>query len=94
MSEAARRGVCYAALVFVSGQIGATLMSYETNRIGIYIMLSNTLLLTVFIYATAPASGGHVTPMITFSTLLTGLCPLPRGKSATARSPSSRSSLI
>jgi len=67
-------------LVFVSGQIGATLMSYGTNQIGIYIIIINTLLLAVFIYATAPASGGHVNPMITFSTLLTGLCPLPRGE--------------
>ncbi|KAK0613174.1 aquaporin-like protein [Immersiella caudata] len=71
-------GFATAALVFVSGQIGATLMSYETNRIGLYIIVVNTLLLSVFIYATAPASGGHVNPMITFSTLLTGLCPLPR----------------
>ena len=68
-------------LIFLSGQIGATLMSYGTNQIGIYIIIINTLLLAVFIYATAPASGGHVNTMITFSTLLTGLCPLPRGKS-------------
>ncbi|KAK4442759.1 aquaporin-like protein [Podospora aff. communis PSN243] len=71
-------GFATAALVFVSGQIGATLMSYETNRIGLYIVIVNALLLTVFIYATAPASGGHINPMITFSTLLTGLCPFPR----------------
>ncbi|KAK0642857.1 aquaporin-like protein [Cercophora newfieldiana] len=71
-------GFAMSMLVFVSGQIGATLMSYGTNQIGIYIIISNTLLLAVFIYATAPASGGHVNPMITFSTLLTGLCPLPR----------------
>jgi len=68
-----------AALIFVSGQIGTTLMSYGTNQIGIYIIVVNTLLLSVFIYATAPASGGHVNPMITFTTMLAGLCPLPRG---------------
>lgn len=83
---------CFATamLVFVSGQIGATLMSYGTNQIGIYIIIVNTLLLAVFIYATAPASGGHVNPMITFSTLLTGLCPLPRGESP-AHTPSESS---
>ncbi|KAK0732163.1 aquaporin-like protein [Lasiosphaeris hirsuta] len=68
-----------AAIVLVGGQIGATIASYGTPQVGAYIALSNIVLLTIFIYATAPASGGHLNPMITFSTMLTGLCPWPRG---------------
>jgi len=71
--------VATGTLVVVGGQIGATLMSYGTNQIGAYIGISNTFLLATFIYAAAPASGGHMNPMITFSTMLTGLCPVPRG---------------
>lgn len=42
--------------------------------------VSNTVLLALFIYASAPASGGHLNPMITFSAVLVGICPLPRGE--------------
>ncbi|PNY27207.1 Aquaporin PIP2-7 [Tolypocladium capitatum] len=47
--------------------------------LGAYIGISNTVLVSLFIYATAPASGGHINPMITFSAVLAGICPLPRG---------------
>lgn len=43
-----------------------------------FVGVFNTVLLAVFIYATAPASGGHMNPMITFATFLCGLCPAPR----------------
>ncbi|KAK5661082.1 hypothetical protein OQA88_10972 [Cercophora sp. LCS_1] len=68
------------ALVLVSGQIGATLLNYQDGSLGVtsYVMVSNILLLMCFIYATAPASGGHLNPLISFSTMLTGICPLPR----------------
>ncbi|UNI13829.1 hypothetical protein JDV02_000532 [Purpureocillium takamizusanense] len=65
--------------VFVSGSITATLFSYKTNVLGAYIGISNTVLLALFIYASAPASGGHLNPMITFSSILVGICPLARG---------------
>ncbi|KAK3353953.1 aquaporin-like protein [Lasiosphaeria hispida] len=68
-----------AAVILVGGQIGATITSYGTPQVGAYIAISNIFLLSIFIYATAPASGGHLNPMITFSTMLTGLCPWPRG---------------
>ncbi|UKZ74480.1 hypothetical protein TrVFT333_002149 [Trichoderma virens FT-333] len=66
-------------MVFLSGQITATLESYGTPQVGGYIGISNIILLSTFIYATAPASGGHLNPMISFSAILTGLCSVPRG---------------
>lgn len=35
------------------------------------------MLLALFIYASAPASGGHLNPMITFSAVLVGICLCP-----------------
>lgn len=71
--------VATSCLVFVSGQITATIEGYGTPQVGGYIGISNIILLSTFIYATAPASGGHLNPMITFSAILTGLCSVPRG---------------
>ncbi|MCJ1235838.1 hypothetical protein MMC14_003811 [Varicellaria rhodocarpa] len=36
-------------------------------------------MLSLFIYAVAPASGGYLNPLITFSTVITGLTSFPRG---------------
>lgn len=72
-------------LVYTSGQVTATLMSYETRQLGAYIGISSMVLLALFIYATAAASGGHMNPMITFSSILMGICPLSRGRSAATR---------
>lgn len=71
--------VATSCLVFLSGQITATIEGYGTPQVGGYIGISNIILLSTFIYATAPASGGHLNPMITFSAILTGLCSVPRG---------------
>jgi glycerol uptake facilitator-like aquaporin len=66
-------------MVFVSGQITATIINYRTPQIGGYIGISNIFLLSTFIYATAPGSGGHLNPMISFSAILAGICPVARG---------------
>ncbi|EXV04291.1 MIP family transporter [Metarhizium robertsii] len=71
--------IATSCLVYVSLLAVSTLASYNTPRIGGYIGIFNTILLTIFIYATSPASGGHINPMITFSAILAGICPLPRG---------------
>ncbi|KAJ9134660.1 Aquaporin-like protein [Pleurostoma richardsiae] len=68
-----------ALLVYLTGQFGITLMSYGVTQILGYVGIWNTVLLSVFIYAAAPASGGHLNPTITWATMLTGLCPAPRG---------------
>lgn len=72
--------VATTCLVYVSGQIAATLMGYKTAQVGAYIGLSNVVLISIFIYATSPASGGHLNPMITFSAVVSGVCPLARGE--------------
>ncbi|KAL7922905.1 aquaporin-like protein [Trichoderma austrokoningii] len=65
--------------VFLASQIAATISTYGTPQVGAYIGISNLVLLATFIYAVAPASGGHMNPLITFAAMLTGLCSVPRG---------------
>ncbi|WOO81147.1 putative aquaporin TIP4-1 [Vanrija pseudolonga] len=72
-------GMASLMLVFVAGQIAGTLSAYQTKFIGVYIGVSNIFLISLFIFATAPASGGHINPVITFSTILCGICPVSRG---------------
>jgi glycerol uptake facilitator-like aquaporin len=64
--------------VYLSGQFGVTLMNYRITQLAGYVGIHTTLLLAVFIYATAPATGGHLNPMVTFTSMLCGLCPVPR----------------
>lgn len=66
-------------IVYVSGNISTTLMSYHTVQIGAYIGISNVFLISVFIYATAALTGGHLNPMISFSAIFAGICPVSRG---------------
>ena len=67
-------------MTIVSGQIGATLANYGIQQVGAYVGISNVFLLSTFIYAAAPASGGHLNPVITFSAMLCGICPCARGE--------------
>jgi len=64
----------------ISGQFGITVMGLGTKQIMAYVGIFNAVMLAVFIYACAPASGGHMNPLITWSTFWCGLCPAPRGK--------------
>src|SRR3569833_1434809 len=66
-------------LTYISGQFGVTLMNYGIRQIAAYVGIFNAVLLSVFIYATAPASGGHINPTITWTTIWCGLCPAARG---------------
>ena len=68
-----------ATQVYISGQFAVTIMNYHNAQIAAYVGIYNTLLLAVFIYAFAPASGGHMNPLITWATMLCGLCPASRG---------------
>ena len=72
-------GVATAGLAYVSGQITATIMNYKIVQIGPYVGISITALVATFIYATSPGTGGHVNPLITFSAILCGICPVSRG---------------
>ncbi|EME84284.1 uncharacterized protein MYCFIDRAFT_173306 [Pseudocercospora fijiensis CIRAD86] len=73
-------GTCL--LVFVSGA-GANALttlgdSVSPMAIALYAALMNWVALTLFVYTTAPASGGHLNPSITLGTLFAGLSSLPR----------------
>jgi glycerol uptake facilitator-like aquaporin len=63
---------------YLSGQMGLTLMNYQITQLAAYVGIYTSLLLAIFIYATALASGGHMNPLITFTAMLCGLCPVPR----------------
>ncbi|KAL9096318.1 MAG: hypothetical protein Q9165_001315, partial [Trypethelium subeluteriae] len=68
-----------AALCYTSGLIDVTLANLQNpDAVPAYVGISNIVLLALFIYATAPGSGGHINPVISFSTFLTGLTTLPR----------------
>jgi len=56
-----------------------TIGSFDTLQAAAYVGITNALMIGAFIYALAPASGGHVNPLITFSTMLTGLTGFSRG---------------
>jgi len=49
------------------------------NPPSISIAIINGLLLALLIFAFAPGSGGHLNPMITFATMLTGHTQIYRG---------------
>jgi len=59
--------------------IHTTLGSFETAQVAAYVGVSNIFLLSIFIYAVAPASGGHLNPFITFCTVTAGLTGFSRG---------------
>lgn len=67
------------SLCYLSALIGITLANLHTSQLPAYVGVTNIFLLSLFIYASAPASGGHVNPAITFATLTTGLIEFPRG---------------
>ncbi len=69
-----------ALLTYISGQFGISITQAEIKFVMAYVGFFNTVLLAIFIYATIPGSGGHLNPLITFTTFLCGLCPAPRGK--------------
>ncbi|KAK3897224.1 aquaporin-like protein [Staphylotrichum tortipilum] len=71
--------VATACSIYISGQFGMTLMNSGITQFAAYVGIFNSVFLALFIYATATATGGHLNPMITFTTVLCGLTPVPRG---------------
>jgi len=68
-----------ATMVYLSGLIHTTIGSFQTAQVAGYVGVTNIFLLSLFIYALAPSSGGHVNQMITFTTMTTGLTGFSRG---------------
>ena len=61
-------------LTALSAEAFGSFGSYAPNWVGI----TNIFLLFLFVEANAVTSGGHLNPLISFSTMLTGLPPIPR----------------
>lgn len=55
-----------------------TIGNMNTQQVAGYVGISNIFIIMLFIYALAPSSGGHINPMITFTTMLAGLTSFPR----------------
>jgi glycerol uptake facilitator-like aquaporin len=59
--------------------IHTTIGSFNTAQAAAYVGITNIFVLSLFIYALAPASGGHVNQLITFATMTAGLTTFSRG---------------
>ena len=66
-------------LCYISGLIDTTIGNFGTAQSAAYAAVSSIFLLSLFILAIAPGSGGHINPLITFSTMITGLTGFSRG---------------
>ncbi len=67
------------SLCYLSALIHITIGNLNTAQVAGYIGVINIFLLSLFIYALSPASGGHINPIITFTTVTAGLTGFPRG---------------
>lgn len=66
-------------MCYLSGMIHTTIGSFDTKAGAAYAGVTNLILISLFIFAMAPSSGGHVNPLITFTTMTTGLTGFSRG---------------
>ena len=74
--------------VYVSGNISATLINYGITQTGGYVGFGNVALLSLFIYATASSTGGHLNPLVTFSAIFCGILPVSKGRERMKSDPS------
>lgn len=83
------------SLTYIAAMISVTVLNSEAAHLPAFAGIVSSIMISLFIYGTAPASGkhfrvsgnlieannrkgGHLNPMITFTTLLTGLIEFPR----------------
>ena len=66
-------------LCYISALIHITIGSFNTSQAAAYVGITNIFLISLFIYALAPASGGHVNSLVTFTTMTAGLTSFSRG---------------
>ncbi|KAJ8067544.1 hypothetical protein OCU04_004885 [Sclerotinia nivalis] len=66
-------------LCYLSAFISIAIRNSDTAQVAAYVSVTNIFLLTLFICALAPGSGGHLNPIITFATIITGLTGFSRG---------------
>ncbi|KAK4127974.1 aquaporin-like protein [Parathielavia appendiculata] len=70
--------VATACSIYLGGQYGMTLMNSGVTQVAAYVGIFNAVFLALFVYATAAATGGHLSPMITYTTVLCGLTPVSK----------------
>ena len=68
-----------ASMVYLSAMIHTTVGNFNTLQVAPYVGITNVFLISLFIWAMAPSTGGHINPSITFSTMITGLTGFSRG---------------
>lgn len=71
--------VATALLCYLSGLIDTTITNFSISQGAAYVGGSNVVLLTLFIMAAGPGSGGHVNPTIIIVRMITGLTGFSRG---------------
>lgn len=69
---------CLLCYLSGAGASGLTVAAPSPFAATLYGSLLNYVSLTLFIFAAAPASGGHLNPAITLATFFAGLSTLPR----------------
>ncbi|PVH85187.1 aquaporin-like protein [Cadophora sp. DSE1049] len=67
------------ALCYLSGMVDTVIGNFHTTQPAAYVGVTNIFLISLFIFAMAPSSGGHVNPVITFATMTAGLTGFSRG---------------
>ncbi|CZS87915.1 hypothetical protein WAI453_000299 [Rhynchosporium graminicola] len=67
------------ALCYLSGMIDIVIGNFHSTQPAAYVGVTNIFLISLFIFAMAPSSGGHVNPVITFATMMAGLTGFSRG---------------
>lgn len=71
-------GTCLLVFTVGAGTSGLTTVNASPLAISAYAALVNFVSLSLFVFAAAPASGGHLNPSITMATFFAGLSTLPR----------------
>ncbi|KAM0715336.1 hypothetical protein Q7P37_008834 [Cladosporium fusiforme] len=71
-------GSCLLVFVSGAGASGLTILDAPPMAITLFAALLNFVTLSLFIFAAAPASGGHLNPSVTMATFFTGLSTFPR----------------
>jgi glycerol uptake facilitator-like aquaporin len=66
-------------LTYISAMIHTVIGNMNTLQAAGYVGVTNVFMLGLFIIALASGSGGHVNPLITFTTMTTGLTGFSRG---------------
>lgn len=66
------------SLCYLSALIDITIGNLGTTQVAPYVGITNVFLISLLIFALSPPSGGHLNPIITFTTTTAGLTGFSR----------------